>query len=83
MHFCDKKKCLTELTTVINNNLLAGLAVLGAIGLDLLDNVHALNNLSEDNVPVVQPGGLHGRQEELGAIGVGASVSHREDAWRL
>lgn len=74
------KKCLTELTAVIDADLLAGLSVLRAVGLDLLDNVHALDNLSEDDVPVVQPGGLHGRQEELGAIGVGASVSHREDA---
>jgi len=31
-------------------------------------------------VLVVQPGGLHGANEELGSVRVGASVGHRQDA---
>lgn len=31
-------------------------------------------------MPVVQPRGLHRRDEELGAVGVGASIGHGHDA---
>lgn len=30
-------------------------------------------------MPAVQPGGLHGGDEELGSVGVGASIGHRQD----
>ena len=65
-----------ELSTVSDDNLLGGGARLGANALNLLDNIHTLGNLSEDNVLSVQPSGLGGGKEELGSVGVGSSVGH-------
>lgn len=45
----------------------------------MLHYVHALDNVAKDYVSAVQPGSLHGGDEELGSVGVGASVSHGED----
>jgi hypothetical protein len=67
----------SHLTALCNCNRLHWLALW--VGnrprvLDLPDNVHALNNLSEDDVLVVQvwSAALGGDDEELGAIGVWA-----------
>ncbi len=68
-----------QLARSLDDDLGAGLASLRAVGLDALDNIHALNNLAKDNVLAIEPGGLHGGQEELGAVGVGARVGHGED----
>merc|ERR1712037_598884 len=68
------------LAGVGDEDLLGGLAALGPEGLDLLDGVHALDDLSEDDVLAVEPGGLCGAQEELAAVGVGAGVGHGQDA---
>ena len=68
------------LPTVGDDDLLVGLARLGAEALDLLDDVHPLDDLTEDDVLAVQPLGLGGAQEELGAVGVGAGVGHRQDS---
>lgn len=45
----------------------------------MLDNLHAFNNSTKHYMTAIQPGGLHGSDEELGTIGVGSSISHRED----
>merc|ERR1712156_1027387 len=58
----------------------AGLAHAGVGDDDLLEGVHALDDLSEDDVFAVEPRGLGGAQEELAAVGVGAGVGHGEDA---
>lgn len=42
-----------------------GLARAGTLGLDTLDNVHTLDDLAEDDVLAVQPGGDNGGDEEL------------------
>jgi len=68
------------LTAVGDDNLLGGLAALGSEGLDLLDGVHALDDLSEDDVLAVEPGGLGRAQEELASVGVGAGIGHGEDS---
>jgi len=57
---------------------LGGGSTAGANCLDLLDNIHATGDVSEDTVLAVEPIGLDGAQEELGAIGVRASVCHGE-----
>ena len=58
-----------ELATVGNDDGLAGGSAVGSDALDLLDDVHTLDNLAEDDVLAVQPSGLHGAQEELGSVG--------------
>lgn len=56
-----------------------GLAGRRAEALNLLDEVLALGDLTEDNVLAVEPRGDNGGDEELRAVGVGAGVSHGEE----
>jgi len=76
----DSAAAALALATVGDDDLLGGLAALGPEGLDLLDGVHALDDLPEDDVLAVEPGGLGGAQEELASVGVGAGVGHGKDA---
>jgi len=70
-----------QLTGVSHNNLLAGLTTLRSKRFNLLDYVHALNDLSKDYVLAIQPASLGCTDEELGAVGVGSGVSHGQDTW--
>jgi hypothetical protein len=67
-------------TTVDNGGagLILDLAVVTASGLEGRDNGQGslVSDLAEDDVAAVQPGGHDGGDEELGAVGVGASVGH-------
>lgn len=58
-----------QLAAVRNGDGLLSGAVLGADLLDGLDDLKTLDNLAEDDVLAVQPGGLDGADEELGAVG--------------
>lgn len=69
------------LPTVRDDHLLLGLPVLAALGLNLPQDVQAFCDLPEHDVLAVQPICLVTRQEELGAIGVWARISHGEQAW--
>lgn len=69
-----------KLAAVSNYDLFSCLAALGAVALNLLDYIHAVDNLSENNVLSVEPGCLHSGDEELGTVGVGAGVSHRQNS---
>lgn len=69
-----------ELTTIDDLHLRLRLVTsAGGSALDLTDKIHAIENLTEHNVFAVQPAGLHSGDEELGAVGVGTSVSHGEE----
>jgi hypothetical protein len=57
------------LTAVHNGDGLLGGATFGADILNGLDDLKALDDLAEDDVLAVQPGGLDGADEELGAVG--------------
>lgn len=46
--------------------------------LNFPDDVHALQNLAENDVSAVQPTSLLGGDEELGAVGVWSGVGHRQ-----
>ena len=46
----------------------------------LLDYVHALDDLAENYVLAVEPGGLGRAYEELGPVGVGTGVGHRQNS---
>jgi len=74
----QKKLNLRELTAVGDDDGLGGGAGLRADGLDGLDDVHTSGDVSEDAMLAIQPVGLDGAQEKLGAVGVGASVGHGE-----
>lgn len=47
-------------------------------GLDSLDNLDTGGDIAEDNVLAIKPRGIGGADEELGAVGVTASVGHGE-----
>jgi len=59
--------CL-QLAGLLDGDRLSGLAAGGADALDSLDDVKALDNLTEDNVLAVEPRGLDGADEELRAV---------------
>ena len=55
-------------------------AAVGARVLDGVHDLHALDDLAEDDVLAVQVRRGHRRDEELRAVGVGARVGHREQS---
>lgn len=69
-----------NLSTRIDDDLFRSSAASGAEGFDLSDDVHAFNNLSEDNVVTIEPRRLNSADEELGSVGVGSSVSHAQNS---
>lgn len=52
---------------------------MGAQSLNLLYKFHAFNHIAENDMPSIKPRGLDSGDKELGAVGIGASVGHRED----
>uniref|UniRef100_A0A1B0B9Q7 Uncharacterized protein n=1 Tax=Glossina palpalis gambiensis TaxID=67801 RepID=A0A1B0B9Q7_9MUSC len=50
------------------------------IGFDLFDDVHAIDDLAENNVFVVQPGSLNSTNKKLRTIGIRSGIGHRQDA---
>jgi hypothetical protein len=58
-------------------------ARVGTVSLNLLDQLVVVNNTSENDVLSVQPRGLNGGDEELGSVGVGSSVGHRQETGGL
>ena len=58
-------------------------AAAGTAKLNALYHAHGrsvtVRHTAEDDVAAVQPGGHDGRDEELGAVGVGAGVGHGEE----
>jgi len=80
--FCRNSSQDLLSSTVLNGRLLRelDLAATTARSLDGLDDGHALRigviNFTEDDVLAIEPAGDDGGDEELRAVGVGASVSH-------
>jgi len=75
----DNPSLLGDLTAVGNLDRGSGGAAGGTEGLELLQDLLALLNLSKDGVLAIQPRGILEADEELGAVGVGSSVGHRQD----
>lgn len=66
-------------STVGDHDISHGLITAVSLGtLHLTHDVHALDDLAEDDVTSVQPGGLLYGDEELAAVGVLAGVGHRQ-----
>jgi len=70
-----------ELTATSDGDLDLGLAALRALGLNLPDDVHAVDHRAKHDVLAVQMRRLGRADEELGAVGVGAGVGHGQDPW--
>ena len=78
-----------ELTAVHDLDLSTGLTGPAAVGLDLLHDIHAIDNLTEHAVMAVQmrsghlqirsKKGSNGGDEELRTVGVGTSVGHGKE----
>merc|ERR1711924_22408 len=69
----------SQLTTVSDHNRLGRLATLRPHCLNLLDDVHAIGDRSEDDMLPIKPICFHCAEEELGAIGAGSCIRHRKD----
>ena len=70
-----------HLTAIGNFNIDLGLVARPLLDvLDPADNIHALYDLSEDDVLPVEVGGVLRSEEELAAIGSRPGVSHGEEA---
>lgn len=68
-----------DAAAVSNDHILDGTVTgIGGGRLDLAHDIHAGQNLAEDNMTSVQPAGLLGCNEELRAIGVLASIGHAQ-----
>ena len=65
-----------ENAAVSNDSGLAGLTRAGTDSLKSVDNIDTLENLTEDGMTAIEPGGLLEGDEELGAVCVGTSVGH-------
>ena len=68
-----------DLTAVDNLDGGGGGAAGGTDGLELLQELLTLVNLSKDSVLSIQPRGVLEADKELRAVGVGAGVGHRQD----
>lgn len=79
--FKNEAESFLEFTGVSNDNTLGGPSRLGATGLNLAHELLtlAVEDLSKNNVTAVEPGGLNGGNEELGAVRVRTSVGHGEN----
>jgi len=60
-------------------NFFARFTTLGPNSLAFLNDLVALDNLPEDDMFAIQPGGLRSAQEELRAVGIGAGIGHRQN----
>mmetsp|Transcript_40247 Transcript_40247/g.79370 ORF Transcript_40247/g.79370 Transcript_40247/m.79370 type:complete len:207 (-) Transcript_40247:124-744(-) len=69
-----------HLPAVCDEDLLFGGSGLASLGLDSLHDVHAFQDLSEDDVLAVQPGAGDSGEEELRPVRVGSGVGHGQKA---
>ena len=72
-----------ELTRVLDPDGDTGAATLRSDLLHLGEHLDAFSDLTEDDVSAVKMRSRGEGHEELGAVGVGASVGHGEDSWAL
>ena len=69
---------LSHNSAISNLDDLRDLASWVAESRDLIYKFLTTNDLAEHDVFAIEPTGDHGRDEELGAVGVGASIGHRQ-----
>lgn len=76
-----KWTAFSELTAVSDDHSLLRLTTLRATSFHSLNNFESLGDLAEDGVLSIEVRSVHEGDEELGAVGVLASVGHGEEAW--
>lgn len=69
-----------KLTTIGDRNFLFGGTAAGALGFHGLNHIHAFYNFAEDHMLTIEPRGQGGGNKKLGAIGIGATVRHTQQA---
>lgn len=69
---------LSHNSAISNLDDLRGLARCSTETGNLIHEFLATNDLAEHDMLFIEPAGDHGRDEELRAVGVGASIGHRE-----
>lgn len=65
-----------KLARVGDGDVLRWLAGLASVRFNLLHDIHAFDDSSEDNMTVVQPGCLNSGDKELRTVSVRSSVCH-------
>ena len=76
-----KWTAFSELTAVSDDHSLLRLTTLRTSSFHSLNNFESLGDLAEDGVLSIEVRSVHEGDEELGAVGVLASVGHGEEAW--
>lgn len=71
---------LVQLSTVRDRDPLGASPRPRTESLHFLDHVHSLLHAAKDNMLAIQPFCFTGADEELGSVGVGSSVGHRQDS---
>lgn len=70
----------SALTAVRDHDFTLGLSAAGSARFNLFHQIHIACNLSKDYVFPVQPRSFNRADEELGTVGVRASIGHRENS---
>ena len=69
----------SELSAIGDHAFGFGLSLSGALFVECFNDILSFDDFSVDAVFAVEPGALHEGDEELGSVGVGAGVGHREE----
>jgi len=69
---------ILDFTRVDDGDLLFRTPGVRSLAFDVVDDFRALEDLTEHDVPSVQPGGLHRRDEELRPVRILPTVGHTQ-----
>lgn len=80
--FCGRREygCALELAAIGDDDVSLGLSRLTALSFDGLHDIHSIGDSAENYVLPVKPLSFDCAEEKLRAVGVGAGVSHGENA---
>jgi hypothetical protein len=71
---------LLQLSAVRDDDFCRSGSISASLLLDFLDDIKTLFDFSEDDVLSIEPRARNGGDEELGSVGVGSSIGHREQS---
>jgi hypothetical protein len=76
LSFPFPKDHLRKLSAVLDHNSLRSFAISRANSFHGINDIHTFNDFTEDDMLTIQPLSFRNSDEELGAVGVGASIGH-------